>query len=45
MMQYSGKRPAQKSLLCEFRQKTAYKRSSNGTIREMIDGNLIFLLL
>ena len=25
MMQYSGKRPAQKSLLCEFRQKTAYK--------------------
>ena len=24
-MQYSGKRPAQKSLLCEFRQKTAYK--------------------
>ena len=25
MMQYSGMRPAQKSLLCEFRQKTAYK--------------------
>lgn len=24
-MQYSGKRPAQKSLLCEFRQNTAYK--------------------
>ena len=25
MMRYSGKRPAQKSLLCECRQKTAYK--------------------
>ena len=45
-MQYSGKRPAQKSLLCEFRQKTAYKHiiSSLRKVRHKEQGSCLALL-